>query len=140
MAWTYIITAIEDGGEYLKTFGQILFTGTYATGGDVSGTFAFDLGTAGVNGTTHNTAGMPVWQFGQSALHATQPPFVWDLNVESGYIAVLVPAAAATATATNFGIKWLDPATKGEIAAGAYPAAITGAVYNTLELRYKKNR
>lgn len=135
MSWTWIITKIDDEGEFLKAFGQILFSGNYVTGGDGVGTVVLDKGTAGVSGVTANSAGMPVFLSGQTGLRTTRPPFSWNIQVESGYNPVLI----AGSSATNFKIKFWDPATKAELAAGGYPAALTGAVFNTLEVAYKKN-
>jgi hypothetical protein len=39
----------------------------------------------------------------------------------------------------NFKIKQVVVSTGAELAAGAYPAAVTGAVFNYLLLKFKKN-
>lgn len=135
MAWTWIITKLDDEGEFLKAFGQILFSGNYVQGGDAVGTIVLDKGTAGVSGVSTNSAGIPVFLSGQTSIHATRSPFSWNIQVESGYNPVFIPGS----TALNFKIKFWDPSTKAELGAGAYPAALTGAVFNTLEVAFKRN-
>lgn len=134
MSWTFIVTKIDDEGEFMSVFGQLIFANNYAAGGDGAGTTVLDKGTAGVLGQTANSASMPVFLTGQTALHASRPPYEWNVAVESGYNPVLVPGNGPL----NFKLKFWDPATKAELAAGAYPASLTGAVYNTLLLRFKK--
>ena len=136
MAWNFIVTSIRESDRYTSVFGQLLFTGNYTTGGDASGTVALDLGTNGVAGTTKNTAALPVFLGGQTNVRATRPALEQNVQIESGYAAVLVPNGTGPFT---FKIKIIDPATKAELAAGAYPAAITGAVFNYLTMEYKKN-
>lgn len=135
MSWNWIITKIDDEGEMLSAFGQLVFTGNYATGGDAGGTVNLDKGTAGVSGVSQNTAGLPVFLSGQTQLRATRPAFEQNIQIESGYNAVIVPGSGPT----NFKIKIIDPSTKAELGAGAYPAALTSAVFNYLLLKFKRN-
>lgn len=126
MPQAFRITNVSEANQLVTLFGQLIFTGNYVTGGE-SPTFDF---------TTANTASIPVFLNGQTGLHATRPPLKWNVQIESGYVAVLVPSTGAT----NFKIKIWDPgAAKAEISAGAYPASMLTAVYNTLEIQYKKN-
>lgn len=136
MPISYRVTSVRDEGEYVLSFGQIIFSGNYPTGGDILNNAANQQqpeifppsGPA-------NTAGMPVFLTGMTALRVSRTPFEWNVQMESGYNVVLVPGAGPF----NFKLKILDPATKAELPNGAYPAAITGAVFNVLELRFKKN-
>jgi hypothetical protein len=68
-------------------------------------------------------------------MHVSRQPIVWNVQIESGYNPVLVPGSGAF----NFKIKLFDPSTKAELAAGAYPASVLAAVFNTLEISFKKN-
>jgi hypothetical protein len=125
MAVAFRVTSIIESDRFVSLFGQVLFTGNYTTGGD---TVTFDFVTA-------NTANLPVFLDGQTALHASRPPMKYNIQIESGFTAVVVPGTSAT----GFKFKVWDPSTKAEIAAGAYNAAITAAVFNFLEVDYKKN-
>lgn len=125
MSQTLRVTNIVETDRFVAIFGQLLFTGAYVAGGE-SPTFDF---------ATANSASMPVFLNGQTGLHATRPPIKWNVQIESGYAAVLVPGTSSQ----NFKIKIWDPSTKAEIAAGAYPASMLAAVFNTLEVQYKKN-
>jgi len=136
MAISYRITSIVEEDRYVSVFGQLVFTGNYPTGGDslsnAAGAVAPEvLPPSGPS----NTASMPVFLNGQTAVHVSRQPFVWNVAIESGYSPVLIPGSGSF----NFKIKLWDPATKAELAAGAYPASVTGGVYNTLEVRFKKN-
>lgn len=137
MSWNWIITKIDDEGEMLSAFGQLIFTNAqnYVGGGDPNGTVNLDKGSAGVAGVSQNTAGLPVFLSGQTALRATRPAFEINVQIESGYNAVIVPGSGPL----NFKIKILDPATKAELGAGAYPAALISAVFNYLLLKFKRN-
>lgn len=137
MAITFIVTKIDDEGQFLNVFGQLLFSNnptSYTTGGDGAITVVLDKGSAGVLGSTANSAGMSVFLSGQTGIRATRPPFEWNIQMESGFNPVLVPGTGPL----NFKIKLFDPSTKAEIGAGAYNAAITAAVFNTLLLKLKK--
>src|ERR1700693_3748639 len=125
MAVAFRVTSIIESDRFVSLFGQVLFTGSYATGGD---TVTYDF-------VTPNTASLPVFLDGQTGLHASRPPMKYNIQIESGYTAVVVPGT----TSNNFKFKVWDPATKAEIGSGAYPAAITAAVFNFLEVDYKKN-
>jgi hypothetical protein len=136
MALSFRVTSYVEEDRYISVFGQLVFTGNYSTGGDsllnTAGNVAPEILPPGLPA---NTASMPVFLNGQTAVHASRPPLVWNVAIESGYNPVLVPGSGPF----NFKVKLFDPATKAELAAGAYPAAVTAAVFNTLELRYKKN-
>jgi len=135
MAVQFIVTKLDDEGEFLNVFGQLLFTGNYMAGGEVP-TVALDIGSAGVVGTNKNTASLPVFLTGQTAIHATRPPHEINIQSEAGtHIPVLIPGTSAL----NFKIKQIVVSTGAELAAGAYPAAITGAIFNYLMLKFKKN-
>jgi hypothetical protein len=136
MPISFRVTSYVEEDRYISVFGQLVFTGNYATGGDVllnaAGAAAPEILPPGLPA---NTASMPVFLNGQTAVHATRQPLVWNVAIESGYNPVLVPGSGAF----NFKIKLFDPSTKAELAAGAYPASVIAAVFNTLELRFKKN-
>lgn len=136
MAISLRITSIVEEDRYVSVFGQLIFTGNYVAGGDslanAAGAVAPEI--LPPSGPA-NTASMPVFLNGQTAAHVTRQPFVWNVAIESGYNPVLVPGAGSF----NFKIKLFDPSTKAELAAGAYPASVIAAVFNTIELRYKKN-
>ncbi|HXE30745.1 MAG TPA: hypothetical protein VN515_02965 [Terriglobales bacterium] len=127
MAWTFNISALPSGKTQIEAFGQVQFSGNYTTGGDGSGTF---VTTAGAN-----TAGWPDFKPGDSVLHAGRPPVRGSFQVDGGYIGVIVPVAGSAIPK----LKLINPATGSELAAGAYPGAITGAVYHSLELDYRIN-
>lgn len=135
MAAQLIITTIDDEGEFLSLFGQVLFTGNYPAGGDVP-TVVLDQGTNGVSGTSRNTAGLPVFLSGQTGVHATRPPYKFNIQMEAG---LYTSAIIVGTSALNFKIKQIVVSTGAELAAGAYPATLTGAVYNFIELKLKKN-
>lgn len=126
MSQTIRVTSVVETDRFVAVFGQLLFAGNYVVGGEIP---VFDFATA-------NSAGMPVFLNGQTGLHATRPPMKWNIQIEGGYNAVLVPGTGAA----NFKIKIWDPgAAKAEIGAGAYPASLTAGVFNTIEVQYKKN-
>ncbi|HZT73630.1 MAG TPA: hypothetical protein VE996_08285 [Terriglobales bacterium] len=126
MPWTFNLSSLTEGERDLAVFGQLSFSGSYATGGD-SGSFV-------IGG---NTIGWPDWRPGASALHAALPPIAAQVALDGGYTATVAPAASGSA---SFKIKIVDPATHSELAAAAYPAALTGAgALHTLALRYRKN-
>lgn len=128
MPWTFNISALAgDGKNQVEAFGQVQFSGSYTTGGDGSGTF---IATPGAN-----TAGWPDWHPNESALHASRAPIRGNFQVDGGYIGVIVPVAGSPTPK----LKLINPSNNSELAAGAYPAAITGAVYHSLELDYRLN-
>ncbi|HXR97000.1 MAG TPA: hypothetical protein VN709_04070 [Terriglobales bacterium] len=127
MAWTFNISALPVDRSQTEAFGQVQFSGNYTTGGDAAGTFVTAAGT--------NTAGWPDYKRGASQLHASRPPVRGNFQVDGGYIGVIVPVANSAVPK----LKLINPATGAELAAGAYPAAITSAVYHTLELDYRVN-
>lgn len=137
MAISFRVTAVTEKGDFVAYFGQLIFTGNYSTGGDslvnaagATAPEAFPPGTPG------NTASLAVFLLGQTNARVTRPPITFNIQTESGlYTPVLIPGT----TAFNFKIKQVVVATGNELAAGAYPAAITGAVFNYLEIAYKKN-
>ncbi len=124
MAWTYCINSITHSDTTSEVSGQLQFSGNYSTGGDAAG--GFQIG--------GNTAGLPQF-FQTAALHAGQPPLAATLQLDGGYLGVFVPGAGPS----NFKLKVINPATNAELAAGAYPAALTAALYHTLRLSYLKN-
>ncbi len=126
MAWTFNISALPADKTQVEAFGQLQFSGNYTTGGDAAGTFNPAAGA--------NTAGWPDFKLA-SALPASLPPIRGTVQMDGGYVAVIVPVAGSTVPK----LKVINPATGNELAAGAYPAAITGAVYHTLELGYRTN-
>lgn len=126
MAWTFNISALASERTQLRAFGQVQFSGSYTTGGDGSGTFVTTPGA--------NTAGWPDFNTG-GGLPASLPPVDGTFLMDGGYVGVIVPAANTTVPK----LKIINPATGSELAAGAYPAAITGAVYHTLNLGYRIN-
>jgi hypothetical protein len=140
MALQFIITSYTESDRMAEVFGQLLFplAGLYPTGGD-SVNFAFDAGSAGVAGVNKNTASMPVFLQGQTGLHASRAPQRWNVQLESGIVAVLVPGNGPT----NFKIKLWDPATKAELpnntAYNGGTGNLAAVVFNTLDLQYKKN-
>lgn len=128
MAWTFNMSAlIGDGKNQVEAFGQVQFSGSYSTGGDGSGTIVATPGA--------NTAGWPDFHRASSVLHASRAPIRGNFQVDGGYIGVIVPVANSAIPK----LKLINPATGAELAAGAYPAAITGAVYHSLELDYRVN-
>jgi hypothetical protein len=126
MSWTLNVSRVDDEGEFLKVFGQIVFAGVYVAGGDGVGVFNF-------NGV--NTAGLPVFLSGQTQLHATRGPFEYSVNLEGGFNAVVIPGT----TPTNTKIKIWNTTTGAELSAGAYPAGITGQVFHSCSFAFKKN-
>lgn len=127
MAWAFNISAMAEGETQVEAFGQVQFSGSYATGGDGAGAFVTTPGA--------NTAGWPDFKPGASVLHAARAPIRANFQVDGGYIGVVVPVAGSAIPK----LKLINPATNSELAAGAYPAAITAAVYHSLELDYRKN-
>jgi hypothetical protein len=124
MAWTLYLSSIVRSDTTTEAFGQLQFSGNYTTGGDAAGTVQ-------VGG---NTAGLP--QYTQtSKLHASLPAIMYNLQIDGGYMGVIVPGTGAT----NFKIKLINPSTGAELASGAYPAALTSAIYHTLGLNYLSN-
>lgn len=126
MAWTFNISALASERTHVRAFGQVQFSGNYTTGGDGSGTFVTTPGA--------NTAGWPEAN-NSAGLPASLPPILGHLQMDGGYVGVIVPAANTTVPK----LKVINPATGAELAAGAYPAAITGAVYHTLDLGFRTN-
>ena len=136
MAISLRVTSIVEEDRYLSVFGQLIFTGNYAAGGDILNNAANTQNPEILPpGGPGNTASMPVFLNGQTGVHVSRQPFVWNVAIESGYNPVLVPGNGPF----NFKVKLFDPSTKAELAAGAYPASVIAAVFNTIELRYKKN-
>jgi len=142
---SYRATAVYDKGIFIAMFGQLQFSGNYVVGGDsiVNAAGA----TAPENfppGTPGNTAGMPVFLNGQTALHVSRPPLVWNIQLDlgasstTGAIAVLVPGNGAF----NFKVKIYNASTGAEFGAAAYStlaARLDNATFHTMELTYKKN-
>ena len=126
MAWTFNISALPPGRTQIEAFGQVQFSGSYTTGGDGSGTFNPAPGS--------NTAGWPDFKMA-SGVPASEAPIRGQVQLDGGYLAVIVPVAGSYIPK----IKVINPATGAELAAGAYPAALTGAVYSTMELDYRLN-
>lgn len=124
MAWTLKVSAINQGDPLLEVFGQLVFSGNYTTGGDNGGTFDAS-GDAGAGWTNF---------LNESAVHAGRPPVKGNLQFDAGYWAVLVPVAGQPLPKIK-----IYSGNGVELAAGAYPAAITGAAQHTMELDYKKN-
>ena len=124
MAWTYLISEIRSGDTATNTFGQLQFSGSYVTGGD-SGTLQ--------NGG--NSIGLP--QFLEtSQLHASRPPVEYNIQLDAGWLAVVIPGTRAS----DFKIKIVNPTTQAELPAGPYPAALAAANGNhTMALAYRKN-
>ncbi len=123
MAWSYNISSLIPSGNTINVFGQLQFSGSYTTGGDAAG--AFNIG--------GNTAGLPQFTL-TSGVHAALPPTEYNVQLDGGYLGVVIPGAGAALK-----IKVINPATGAELAAGAYPAALTSAVYHTMQLAYLKN-
>lgn len=126
MAWTFNISALASERTVLRAFGQVQFSGSYTTGGDGSGSFVTSPGA--------NTAGWPDYK-NAAGLPASLPPVQGQFQMDGGYVGVIVPAAGSTVPK----LKVINPATGSELAAGAYPVAITGAVYHSLDLSYRTN-
>ncbi len=124
MPWTYAINSITHSDTTQEIFGQLQFSGNYTAGGDAAG--AIKLG--------GNTAGLPQF-LPVSALHAGAPPLANTVQLDGGYLGVLVPGSGPE----NFKLKVINPATNAELVAGAYPASLTAALYSTLRLTYLKN-
>lgn len=125
MSWTLRVTKVDDEGEFLTVFGQLVLAGAYATGGDSTGAFDF---------STPNTASLPVFQSGQTGLHASRGPFEYNVQIDAGFQAVVIPGT----TPVNTKIKFRDTTTGSELAAGAYPAGLTSALFNSVTFRFKK--
>lgn len=124
MAWSYLINSLTHSDTTLEVSGQLQFSGSYVAGGDPSGGFQFG----------GNTAGLPQF-FQTSALHSAQPPLAATVQLDGGYLGIFVPGVGPS----SFKLKVINPATNAELAAGAYPAALTAALYHTLRLSYLKN-
>lgn len=128
MPWTYTISTITEDEQSLFIFGQLSFAGSYSSGGDT--------GSFGIGG---NALGLPDWRPSCSGLHAALPPIAANIHLDGGYNGVLVPAGAS---AGNFKIKIVDPATHAELGNAAYPSSLapsSGVAYHTMALRYRKN-
>ncbi len=121
MAWNFCINAITRSDTTLEVAGQLQLSGNYAAGGD--GVGSFQIG--------GNTSGFPQF-FQTSALHAGSPPLAATVQLDGGYLGVFVPGSGPA----NFKIKILNPATNAELPAGAYPAALSAALYHSLRLSY----
>jgi hypothetical protein len=129
VAWTYKVSTMYGtaAGQVIQVFGQLIFSGSYATGGDAGGTFDF---------TQTNTLNMPNY-LEVNALHATRAPLTYQVQIDAGFFGFVVYAAATSAT--NFKIKIVNSTTGAELGAGAYPGALTGAgLSHTLLLTYKQ--
>ena|SRR5690348_16514491 len=126
MPWTFNVSALTEGEQDLAVFGQLRFSGNYASGGDT--------GSVVIGG---NTLGWPDWRPAASALHAALPPIAATIQLDGGYTAALVPAGSGS---SGFKLKIVDPATHSELAAAGYPAALTsGTPYHVMALTYRKN-
>lgn len=123
MAWTLTLSSILPSDSAIAVFGQLAFSGNYTAGGDT-----------GTLQTGANTAGL-YSHMATSSLHADRPPVSFNVQLDGGYIGVLIPGNGPS----NFKLKVLNPASGSELAAGAYPAALTGAVQHTLGLVYLRN-
>jgi hypothetical protein len=127
MAWTMNINSILPGEDEIVIAGQLVFSSSYSTGGDGSGTFVTTNGA--------NTAGWPDVKPFESVVHATRTPHNGNVQFDGGWIAVIVPVASNPIPK----IKIINPSTQAELSAGAYPASITGATYHFMQLNYRKN-
>ena|ERR1700688_401695 len=135
MAWKLNVSRLDDEGEFLSLFGQLVFSGVYATGGDGVGSFDF---------TGVNTALLPVFLSGQTALHATRAAFEYSINFEAGFTGVIAGNLASPGTPGGMKIKIWNTTTGAELAAGAYPAGggtgnIIGNPYHSAMFKFKKN-
>ncbi len=106
-------------------FGSIAFSGDYTAGGD-NGGFPFAYGE---NSQPFSRLLM------DSVLHAGQAPLSGRVDLGHGYEGKWAPLAGDVVP----GIQIYVAATGAELAAGAYPAALTGATDCQGELRYAKN-
>ena len=127
MAWTFNISALPSEKPQVAAFGQVQFSGNYTTGGDGAGSF---VTTAGAN-----TAGWPDFKNASAILPASRTPIRGHLQIDGGYVGVIVPVAGTSMPK----LKLIDATTGSELAAGAYPASLTAAVYHSLELDYRVN-
>jgi hypothetical protein len=135
MAWKLNVSRLDDEGEFLSLFGQLVFSGVYATGGDGVGSFDF---------TGVNTALLPVFLSGQTQLHATRSAFEYSINFEAGFTGVIAGNLNTPGTPTGMKLKIWNTTTGAELAAGAYPAGggtgnIIGNPYHSAMFKFKKN-
>jgi hypothetical protein len=145
MPLSFRVTSYVEEDRYVSVFGQLIFTGSYVTGGDSL------LNAAGQQapeafppGLPANTGGLFVFLNGQTAVHATRPPLVYNIQLDigagstAGALAVLKPGSGAL----NFLVKLYNSSTGAEFAASAYSgqaARLDNATGTTMELRFKKN-
>ncbi len=125
MSWTLTVSALTRGEQTLEAFGSLSFSGAYTTGGDAPGALAYGA----------NSAGFPQLRM-ESVVHAGQMPISGRVDLGSGYQGQFVPAAG---TGILPAIKIFVAATGAELAAGAYPAALTGGTSAQASLNYAKN-
>lgn len=124
MAWTLTVSAITRGETTMDVFGSLAFSGDYATGGDAAGSFAYGP----------NASGFARF-LAESVVHAGQMPVSGRVDLGNGYTGQLVPSAGAGNLPA---IRIWVSSSGAELAAGAYPAALTGAANDQAELRYMK--
>lgn len=125
MAWTLTISALTRGETTIDVFGAVSVSGDYATGGDGGAAFAYGANPSGFS------------QFlAESVLHAGQAPISGSVDLGHGYEGKFL---FAQPWFTMPALKIYDSSTGAELAAGAYPAALTGATDLQAELRYLKN-
>lgn len=125
MPWTLTISALTRGETTIDVFGSLAFNGDYTAGGDEGG-FPFAYGN-----NSQPFAGLRM----ESVLHAGQAPLSGRVDLGHGYEGKWVPIAGDVVPA----LKIYVSSTGAELAAGAYPAALTGATDLQGELRYAKN-
>lgn len=124
MPWVFNVTKIERRERTIEAFGSLVFSGSYTAGGDATGSMVLGGG----------VGGWPQSAPDQSELHADRPPLSGTVMPDEGYAGVIVPAASGALPAK---LK-LYSAAGTELAAGAYPAAISGATQHTMSLVYRK--
>lgn len=123
MPYTLTISSITRGETTMDVFGSLGFSGSYTSGGDPDATFAY-----GPNAK-------PFSQFlAESVLHAGQPPLSGRVDLGHGYEGKWLPVAGDVMPEIQIYVA----STGAELAAGAYPAALTGATDLQGELRYLK--
>lgn len=125
MSWTLTVSALTRGEQTINAFGSLAFAGNYTSGGDAAGALGYGA----------NTAGFPQLRM-ESVIHAGQMPISGRVDLGNGYQGQFLPSGGAGILPA---LKIFVAATGAELAAGAYPAALTGASSAQASLTYAKN-
>lgn len=124
MAWTLTPNYAADCSGGLELFGQLVFSGNYAAGGDGLGSFDFKS--------------FPAQGFGVyrkvSSLTVDKPPLFCDVVIAGLYVPLYRPGTRAI----NGKIQIFDLTALAELASGPYPVAITSNPFHTLSIAFPR--